>query len=474
MAPDTQEEQSIKFKIEIQHNEDIEKKLLDDRDVHQARVSTKFEGDLGTGARAASSTTKPVQQSNQEKVKDGRIYVKSRYKAPSNPTPRLGNIYKYTSTKVQNNKDETAHKNNSEDEDEEIEISRGVYFNHLADEWRQAKGNEEYENARPDWDNWFDRQSSGCVDSKGEGTEDTTTTTTSPTETKFNLNINKNDNDFINIDIGNQNRKGDISQPFIYVCPSSRRKLAARKPDNINTTTTTDNLVQLKNNISYHNKAIQLKRNVAKYKISTDIQSNSNNTRQNILSMSNDLSNNYELYLKLISKKELQYLSNDFNNIYNKFVKKINNIDNIHLNINISTTNTNKEVNNSYIESAIKDTKEEDALLGCHNNDDTKEVIVTDDVLNNVDNIDDDDNMYDVVIVFVHDNVISNNETFLKKHKGRKDTYGWLYFVRFVFSVKKFQRSKSVIFRRTLILIIILSPPRLTYIGYDFGEDFIG
>jgi hypothetical protein len=272
----------------------------------------------------------------------------------------------------------------------------------------------------------------------------------------------------------------------------------------------TVNLIQHKRNINIYDSFIEKMKYISK--------------QDNILAVSNNLINKYESYLKRSNKRELQYLSNEFNNIYDKCVKKINNIDNMNINNNISINNNNNTFYNLIMrKSNIYNNN------FFNNNNRTNN---TDDVLNNVDNVDDDDSIYDTVIVFVKDtniynkkslidsntlavcndsdnnnvmtntcddtnNVVNNCDdiimndyssssdsvnddindlkvTKVKKHRGGYDTYGWMYFVRYVFGVKIFVRKKGITVRGNLFKVVIILPPRLAYLGYDFGEDFIG
>ena len=107
-------------------------------------------------------------------------------------------------------------------------------------------------------------------------------------------------------------------------------------------------------------------------------------------------------------------LSTEFDNIYGNFVKKINNIDNTSIDTN-NSSNNNIIINNPIIvNSPLEDSDKDDASGVHYNSDDKKCVIITDDVINDVVNVFDDDSMYDVVIVFVHDDVIEKNEIFQK------------------------------------------------------------
>lgn len=48
-----------------------------------------------------------------------------------------------------------------------------------------------------------------------------------------------------------------------------------------------------------------------------------------------------------------------------------------------------------------------------------------------------------------------------------------LYKERCVFVAERFLKMK-VLFLMNIFKVVIHLPPRLTYLGFDFGEDFIG
>ena len=287
-------------------------------------------------------------------------------------------------------------------------------------------------------------------------------------------------------DDDNRDDNNSVIRYNSWVVKNTRRRRGRRSvsaftiTDNNKNATTKDNLVQLKNKIIINNKEVQSMTNEFNNIYDSFVERINYIDKQNIVYISNNLNNKYMSYVRMSNEKEkqdIQSLSNDFSNIYDRFAKRINDIDNRNRKNNIPITNSNIEANDyNTIKSPMEDNKDEDASVVRSESNECNVLINTGDVTNDVVNICDDIFMNDCSCssASVNDDICEINKSFGKKHRGGYDTYGWMYFVRYVFGVKSFVKKKRAFVRAILFKVVTQLPPRLTYLGYDFGEDFIG